>query len=235
MSLDWEALYQEYLAAENAGDNQRRDEALSRARTALQNRKLQDIAWLTEALQDEQRQWFVTRILRRGGQMPERLFAPMIRASISQPDPSSPRWFIEPCLRCFGPRRVNEALLDLLESDTDEEKIGAVNSLYFAMGMLGRDGIADEDIQDLREQRQCLALRTFVDNENIQLRRCLLAGLKLDEMLYPAELRPLVVVAIRIAREHSDEYLRHRVEVQLGAGGLHKPLPNHQIEGGHGP
>ena len=44
------------------------------------------------------------------------------------------------------------------------------------------------------------------------------------------ELRPLVAVAIRIAREHSDEYLRHRVEVQLGAGEPYKPLPNHLTE-----
>ena len=225
MNMDWEALYQEYHAAEKAREQQRRDQVLRRARTALQNRRLQNVDWLTAALEDETRKWFVARAMASGMQMPERLFTPMIRAAISQPDPSSPKWFVEPCLRCFGPRRVNAILLDLLEGGTDTEKIGASSALYFAMGMVGRDGIADEDIEDLRVRKRCLALFIFVANENVHLRRCLLAGLPLKEALYPAELRPLVPEAIRIARGHPDEYIRHRVEVQLGSGRPYKPLP----------
>lgn len=216
-----------------AGQN--RDQALQEklerlARAVLSNRRLQDVGWLENSLRDGQRQWFVTRILRHNKQMPERLFAPMIRAAIPQPDPSSPKWFVEPCLRCFGPRRVNTSLLDILEDGTDSEKIGAANALYFSMGLVGRDGIADEDIEDLRERRRCLALRTFVENENVHLRRCLLAGLRLDASLYPKELIPLVPEAIRIARTHPDEYLRHRVEVQLGANVPYMPLPSRPTE-----
>lgn len=224
--MDWDELYQEYLAAGRDRDKALQEKLERRARAVLSNRRLQDMGWLEDALRDGQRQWFVARILRRNKQMPERLFMPMIRAAISQPDPSSPRWFVEPCLRCFGPHKVNAALLDLLESGTDAERIGAANALYFAMGLVGRDGVADEDIENLRERRRCLALRTFVENENVHLRRSLIAGLPLEEARYPKELRPLVPEAIRIARAHPDEYLRHRVEVQLGAGGPYKPLPN---------
>ncbi len=223
--MDWEELYQEHLAAGRDRDQALQEKLERLARAVLSNRRLQDVDWLEDALRDGQRQWFVTRILRRNRQMPERLFAPMIRAAISQPDPSSPRWFVEPCLRCFGPRRVNASLLDILEDGTDSEKIGAASALYFAMGLVGRDGIADEDIEDLRKRRRCLALRTFVANDNVHLRRCLLAGLRLNEALYPEELRPLVAEAIRIAHGHFDEYLRHRVEVQLGANVPYKPLP----------
>ena len=226
MNQDWEALYQEYLEADEGHDHQRQDEIVRRARTILQNRRLQDVAWLTAALEDKARRWFVARAFRSANQMPERLFEPMVKAAVRAGDPSSPRWFVEPCLRCFGPRRVNESLLNTLEGGTDEDKAGAANALYFAMGLVGQDGIADEDVENLRERRRCLALRTFVTSDNVPLRRCLLAGLGLDESLYPEAVRPLVSEAIRIARSHPDEYIRHRVEVQLGSGGPYKPLPS---------
>ena len=52
-----------------------------------------------------------------------------------------------------------------------------------------------------------------------------------DPQAYPESHRALVAQAIDIARRHEDEYIRHRVEVQLGdtSEGL-APLP-HRVKG----
>jgi hypothetical protein len=59
------------------------------------------------------------------------------------------------------------------------------------------------------------ALREFVGNEDLDVRRCILPGLPLWPSAYPVELHPLVEEAVAIARSHPDEYLRHRVEHQI--------------------
>jgi hypothetical protein len=65
-------------------------------------------------------------------------------------------------------------------------------------------------------REQVVRLRQFLGTEDIQARRAILAGLGLDAAKYPAKLRPLVKRAIEIARSSDDEYLRKRVEIQLG-------------------
>jgi hypothetical protein len=224
--FDWDALYAEYVQVRRLRDKPRMEDLIRQARTILSNRKLKPLDWLESALKDDKRQWFVASALRKGDQMPDLLFEPMIQTAISQPDPSSPRAFIEPLMRCFGPRSVNLALLRILEHGTDMEKAGAVTSLYFAMGLAGHKGIANEPMDDILVQERCLMLRSFVDNENVHLRRCLVPQLRFDEARYPDDLKPLVQEAIGIARGHPDAYIRHRIEIQLGASGLHMPLPD---------
>jgi hypothetical protein len=68
--------------------------------------------------------------------------------------------------------------------------------------------------------------REFVGNEDVQVRRRIIPMLRLEPERYPEELRPLVARAIEIARAHPDEYVRHRIEIQLGAGGPYMALPD---------
>ncbi|MFI2370300.1 hypothetical protein [Streptomyces sp. NPDC018833] len=60
------------------------------------------------------------------------------------------------------------------------------------------------------------ALREFVSNEHLDVRRCTLPGLPLRKSAYPPELHGLVDAAVATARSHPDEYIRHRVEHQVG-------------------
>ena len=72
---------------------------------------------------------------------------------------------------------------------------------------------------DLRLRIRCHMLREFIDNTDLELRPRIIPMLVLDAKKYPEELRPLIAQAIAIARSHSDEYIRHRVEIQLGGTG----------------
>ncbi|HVG43154.1 MAG TPA: hypothetical protein VM890_00435 [Longimicrobium sp.] len=173
-----------------------------------------DWQWLAEALADAERKWFVANVFKLHP-VPRRLFGPMLRAGVLEPNPSSNRMFIEPCVESLGGRRVLEELLRYLESGSDAEKAGAVSALYWVRG-----NPRNEELDDLRERFRCRMLREFVDNPDLNVRRRIIPMLHLVEPeAYPEELRPLIEVAVQVARSHPDEYIRHRVEVQLGAGG----------------
>lgn len=60
---------------------------------------------------------------------------------------------------------------------------------------------------------------------DLDVRRVLIASLDLDESAYPDTHKHLVARTIRIAREHPDDYIRHRVQLQLGETRVAYPLP----------
>lgn len=68
--------------------------------------------------------------------------------------------------------------------------------------------------------------REFGQARHLQVRRRIIPGLCLDPEAYSEDLRPLVRRANEIARSHGDEFIRHRVEVQLGAGGPYMAIPD---------
>ena len=202
-----------------------------------------DVQWLIGALRDGRRKWFVADIVARVTSLPHALFEPLLRASVEELSPSFNRRFVEPCMRAFGPRRVNEYLLAVLESGDDFHKAGAVNALYWAEARVSyrltypvtaplRSEDADQDslaayeaLRDLWERKRKLFLETFVANPNLDVRRNVIASLELDESAYPETHKHLVSRAIQIAREHPDEYIQHRVEIQLGEVKGALPLP----------
>jgi hypothetical protein len=191
----------------------------------------EDVRWIRDALEDQTRKWFVASVFTY---LPllvhEDLFLPMIRAAIYEIDPSFNQYFVKPCIRTYGHRRVNEALLEFFEKGSDFEKAGAANALYWArlgFAFQGRvpaytreyatpESVAAYDaLADIWVRRGCLFLETFVENQDLHVRRSIIPALRLDVSHYPDELGPLVATAIHIARNHEDEYIRHRVEVQL--------------------
>lgn len=184
----------------------------------------EDWDWLRKALKDDQKKWFVARVF-ASQPVPAQLLTEMCRAAVYERDVSANRQFIEPCLRAHGPRRVNELLLRYLENGNNVEKSGAASALYWSFGLNGHWGIPREDLNDLAERAQGLMLTEFVNNDDMEVRRRIIPSLSMKEECYPENLRPLVSRATSIARSHPDEYIRHRVEIQLGAGGPYMPIP----------
>jgi hypothetical protein len=147
-------------------------------------------------------------------------FAPLVRAAIYDPNPSFNRQLVEPALKAFGRRRVQLALLEYLKTGTDPERAGAARAWYWTGVSITRDPTAENQAEydafaDLRREWRDAALHVFVTNEDLDVRRCILPGLDLRAQQYPPELRKAVAEAIRIARTHPDDYLRHRIEHQI--------------------
>lgn len=177
----------------------------------------------------------------------EVLFSPLIRAAVYERNPSFNRSFVEPCVIAFGHRLVNEALLKFVEHGSNFEKAGAVNALYWAQVPLRFDGkvpsfskkyatpesqAAYDALADIQLRKRCLFFREFVKNSSVELCRSIIPSLVLDPLLYPDELGHFIPEAIAIAKTHTDSYIRHQIEVELGTESLLQPLPprnsNHQ-------
>jgi hypothetical protein len=161
--------------------------------------------------------------------LPEAAFGVLMKAAVHDPDPSFNRQFVEPALNAFGYRRVRSALLDYLRTGTDQERAGAARAWYWSALPLRLPKVRAEDSEDSdvgsraeADDRSAVvgewyeaALREFVSNEHLGVRRCILPGLPLRKSAYPPELHDLVEAAVTIARSHPDEYIRHRVEHQV--------------------
>ncbi|MFE6618679.1 hypothetical protein [Streptomyces sp. NPDC057740] len=167
------------------------------------------------------------RALRDVDALPDQLFEPLLDAAVLDPDPSHNRLFVEAAVRVSGRRRVQTALIEYVRSGTDSERAGAARAWYWAQAPLrfrgGQTRVptpeskAESDaVADLRATWHEATLREFVANDDLDVRRCILPGLPLNPRHYPAELHDLVARAVHIARTHPDEYLRHRVEHQVG-------------------
>lgn len=214
----WDDLYRRWAKArETSWDEE--DRWTTAARRRIGRNPQDDWRWLAEALADPERKWFVAGMFAHAP-VPRRLLRPMLRAGVLERNPSANRRFIEPCVASLGGRRVLEGLLRYLESGNDAEKAGAVSALYWAGG-----NPRNEALDALRERIRHAMLREFVANQDLNLRRQIISMLRLEPEAYPVELRPLIPAAIEIARTHADEYIRHRVEVQLGASGPLMAIP----------
>ncbi|WP_345701681.1 hypothetical protein [Kitasatospora terrestris] len=161
----------------------------------------------------------------RESAFPQEAFEVLLGAAVNDSNPSFNRWFVEAALNGFGRGRVRSRLIGYLRTGTDAERAGAARAWYWtalpldhpqlrAAGPAGDRPEPDNGSVGVREWHEA-ALREFVDNEHLDVRRCILPGLPLRPSAYPAELHPLVDKAIAIARSHPDEYLRHRVEHQV--------------------
>jgi len=78
------------------------------------------------------------------------------------------------------------------------------------------EGAAEyQALSDLRERVRYTALRRFLTDDDLDMRRCILPGLTLNPQMCPSQMRDQVAQAVQLARTSTDDYLRHRVEIQI--------------------
>jgi hypothetical protein len=78
--------------------------------------------------------------------------------------------------------------------------------------------VFDEELADLRATIAGTMLKEFIENEDLDLRRSLIPQLSFDPARYPEAWKPLLPTALAIARNHPDDYIRRRVEIQAKRG-----------------
>ena len=232
--MTWEERFAQFRSLENAGMLGEWRSALEMdLRRLLLRPSARDIAWLQDALLDPERRAFAAMAVRQAWRVPEALFVPVMRAAVLAADISQSRALIEPVVATFGHRSVNEALLGIFVSGTDQEKLGAVRALYWAQPPLetwdrsrgaGLDAASPDArrawlaLSDLWARKAKLYLEEFVHNDAPEVRSALIPHLDLEPRRHPPEMRPLVLEAARLALEHEDPYVRRRVEGVFGLG-----------------
>lgn len=232
MSLDDDlAEYQRQVSDSRSGNDIRvnYDEFRKTIKARYGQLSSDDVIWILRFLSNAgagtDSKAFVAALLAGAQFLPQSLFEPLIRAAIYDINPSTNRWFVEPAVREFGFNKVAERFLEYMNDGTDFEKGGAVNALYWARVAARDDQKANAGLlQRIRDKY----LTEFVSNVNVQVRRCIIPSLDMDASAYSADLRNLLTTAVQIARNHADDYIRHRIEVQMGNERLLKPLPDRE-------
>ena len=69
------------------------------------------------------------------------------------------------------------------------------------------------------------AREEFIGNDDLDVRRCLIAKLEFQPENAHSGRRHLIEEAIRIATSHSDPYIRHCADIQLGGSVPFMALP----------
>ncbi len=223
--MDWEAQYQAWLIAERDNEWDDRPGRLILRATRKACHKGGDLdnpeswSWVEMALADSQRKWFVADVYNSRA-APKILGERFLRMGVAERDPSRNRWFIEPAVQALGPTQACLILLEYLKSGTDAEKAGAASAFYWVQGDREEPGRREAAGQFFDEM-----LAAFVNNEDVDVRRSILPMLHMTPESYSEPFRKLVKEAVRIARAHPDNYIRHRIEIQLGGGGSLQPIP----------
>ena len=232
--------YQIWAEARGRHEQAHVREALQEAITAVASAGPEEILWLAQALQDQSRRLFVAYLLRQAQTFPSPLCEPMLHAAVYELNPTVCRTFVEPCIQAFGQVVVIDSLLKTLRLGTDFEKAGAVNALHYTYSEKGASdmgvrGSGDHALEEAVNRRRILFMEMFVNNPDLDVRRSLISNLELEPLLYPANMKDTVAQALTIARSHTDEYIRHRVEVQLGRTRSLYPLPQRQLTAADAP
>ena len=76
-------------------------------------------------------QLFVANLLSRHDRFDTALMIPMLRAAIDNPDPSSNRDFLTPCLQSFGSESVVKWLADAFRRGSLLDRLGVANLVYW--------------------------------------------------------------------------------------------------------
>jgi len=153
--------------------------------------------------------------------LPQSLFHPMLHTGILEQNPSFNKVFIEPCWREFGPRAVLEVLFNYIKTGNNNEKAGAASASYW----LPEVDRKDSRYAKLLNQFHVQMLEEFVNNDNLLVRQRMIGLITINKRNMKQSSWSLVDRVIQIARNHSDEYIRHRIEWQLGNSDSLHPIP----------
>lgn len=194
----------EYIS-EWSGHPEHLDRLLKDARSAMQGSN-EDWVWCRESLEHSKKRWFVARLFAKSP-VPGRLLSSMIEAAIDVDNPSTNRHFIEPCVRSLGALYVLKALHKVLEGQSAIKQTGALDALYWV-----NTNPRQEDLSEERGLLRKITIKLFLETDYVPLQRSIISK------LYPhsEDEDPRFSLVVEMARNHEDEYIRHRIEVQLG-------------------
>ncbi len=167
----------------------------------------EDWEWCREALKHPRKRWFVASLFAKVP-VPRRLLSSMVQAAIEVECPSTNRQFIEPCVRSLGALDLLKVIRETMEEGSVSEQAGAVDALYWV-----NSNPKNEDLADERASLRQNMIRLFLETDFLPLQRSIIS--KLEPI--SGEVEPLFTQVVATARSHEDEYIRQRVEIQVGS------------------
>jgi len=174
-----------------------------------------NLPWLTEALRDADRRWFVVDGLVRSEHVHEDLFDPLMDSVMSIHDAGHVGYFVQPCIKGFGRRRVMTELLDLFRHGSDDDRVSASEAMYkvgsLIPGEFGEPPRPIDEIRDLRIEEARLYVRRYGRTQSVRLQQQIVGYLTdLTGRPMPVDVRVGAYLTIIRACLHADPWIRQR-------------------------
>ena len=131
--MAWDELFPQWSALEAARRRQDAQRVLRDARKRIGRNNDADWQWLTEALADPARKYFVADVF-RFQPVPRRLFAAFMRAAVLDVNYSNNRLFLTPCIESFGRETVLAELDRMRESGVATDDMHRAGMYWMGQG-----------------------------------------------------------------------------------------------------
>lgn len=167
--------------------------------------------WFEEAFLNDSKKWFAAGLLSLTPQSCKPLKKALLRAAITEENPSFNRNFIAPLRAVMTYPEAINSMIEMIDSNNPAEVAGVSNASYWA-----RIELSESDDLKARTQLNAWKIERFLDLSDVYARRTLIAGMSFDKAFVPDEYKEKSNRVIELARNHEDEYIRHRLEIELG-------------------
>ena len=169
------------------------------------------LSWFEEALLNDSKKWFAAGLLSMSPQSCTPLRKALLRAAMEEKNPSFNRNFIKPLRVVMTYPEAINSMIEMIDPNDPLEVAGVANASYWA-----RIELDDSDDLETRTNFNIWRIERFLDLTDVYAKRTLIAGMSFKSPYVPEEFKEKSKLVIKLARKHKDEYIRHRVEIQLG-------------------
>ncbi|MFO0592026.1 MAG: hypothetical protein U0441_31050 [Polyangiaceae bacterium] len=167
------------------------------------------LRWFRSALADDSRKWVAAALLRLKPEAVSSLASDLLLAAMSEPNPSFNRAFVRPLRGAIDWQTAVDSLLRLAKATDPLARGGVARTSYWLRVELG-----PPDPTSARMLNTWI-LREFLQTSDAYAERSLIAAIVFDEQLIDDDARELLPQAVTKARAHPDEYVRHRLAINL--------------------
>lgn len=112
--MDLDKLSEDYCGAISAEDKNAAHHKINEITRSVASNFPRDnpekLAWFTAALQDKQKKWFVAKVMEKVNPVPKALLHDLVLASMLEPNPSSNKFLVLPCVKTFGKDVVKKVM-----------------------------------------------------------------------------------------------------------------------------
>lgn len=166
--------------------------------------------WFQNALRRPDRKWTAVALLELNRDAAGYLVRDLLEAAVYELNPSYNRSFVELLTNHITAPQAVEALLSIGDAGGDLAYGGVARAAYWVWIDL------PSPKREAAVRLNSWMLSKFIESNAVVAQRCLIAGIRFEESKLTEEARKLRAEAIRKARSHTDEYIRHRLQINLG-------------------
>ena len=134
--MNWTKQYIKYCELDSIKNRQEKhlqtEKLLKGCRANLPKKNSPEWDWFIDALNNNEKKWFVLEIIQKLHPIPEKLFSPLIRAAVNESCVSNNKFFLRPLKDEFPLERIIIEILSYLDPKDLKSARGVAPILYWA-------------------------------------------------------------------------------------------------------